>query len=186
MKNDKVRIPKFFYELFGGEQFKSELTIIITFTIFSATVVGLLTIDYWSTLKWYQQLVLFLLYIDIAGGVIANLTYGTDIHYHKSPVARWTFIAIHVQPLLVAWIVGSSMPIAFSVWSYTIVSAIVVNLIRTMPFQRTFAGALLTSGLIGLFFIGHELEQVIFIIYMMYMMKVIYSFAVYHHKGDLK
>lgn len=184
MSDAKIRIPKFFHELFGSEQLKSELALVIFFTVFSASVVGILTIDYWVAHKWYQQLVLFLLYIDIAGGVIANLTIGTDIHYHKSSVARWTFIAIHIQPILGAWIAGSSMTVSFSVWFYTILSAIIVNLLRTKAYHRTLAGVLLMSGLIGLFFIRHGLEEVIFILYMMFMVKVIYSFAVSHHNEE--
>ncbi|GGE68511.1 hypothetical protein [Priestia taiwanensis] len=181
----KVKIPTFFHELFGSQQSKSEFVLVIAFTIVSTSVVGLFTLDYWAGLQWYQQLILLLLYLDIAGGVIANLTSGTDQHYHERPRARWIFIAIHVQPLLCTLLLGSSTWISVAVWCYTIVVASIINILRTANFHRTLAGCFVTVSLIGLFFTGNELEEAIFILYMMYMIKVIYSFAV-HHNGSVR
>ncbi|MCR6107407.1 hypothetical protein HXA34_13960 [Salipaludibacillus agaradhaerens] len=181
MNEEKVNIPKFFHELFGTEQKKSDLAIVIFFTVLSGIIVSVVTKDFLMALTWYQNIVLFLLYIDIAGGVIANFTFGTDTYYQTRPLGRWVFIAIHIQPVLCAWVLGGSMALAFSVWGYTIASAIAINLLRRMSFQKALAGALLTLGLIGIVLISERIENILLIIYMMFMIKVIYSFAVAHH-----
>ncbi|UTR15432.1 hypothetical protein MM221_02220 [Salipaludibacillus sp. LMS25] len=184
MKDSKVDIPKFFHELFGTEQIKSELVIVIIFTLVSGLVVGVVTRDYLVELTWYQKILIFLLYIDIAGGIVANFTFGTDTYYQTRPLGRWVFIAIHIQPVLCAWVLGGSMTIAFGIWCYTIACATVANVLRAMPFQRVLAGALLTLGLIGIVSISHMVGNMLVIIYMMYMIKVIYSFSVHYHSAE--
>lgn len=181
----KIKIPKFFHELFGKEQLLIEVILVVLFTIVSAVAVGYMTKGYWTTLKWYQMFVLWLLYQDIAGGVIANLSMGTDLHYSHLPKGRLVFISIHVQPLLLGWIVPGDFIISFGVWGFTICSALLVNSMLGKAYQRTVAGTLMTTGLIGLILLGNSLSNIIIIIYMMYMIKVIFSFAVFHRKEGL-
>ncbi|MCR6111459.1 hypothetical protein HXA35_14005 [Bacillus sp. A301a_S52] len=185
MNERHVNIPRFFHELFGTEQKKSDLAIVIIFTVLSAIIVSVMTKDFLKELTWYQNIILFLLYIDIAGGVVANFTFGTDTYYQTRPLGRWMFIAIHIQPVLCAWILGGEMALALSVWGYTIACAIAVNLLRTMSFQKVLAGALLTFGLIGIVSVGDRIENILLFIYMMFMIKVIYSFAVAHHSEEV-
>lgn len=175
-----IKIPKFFHELLGPEQVIGDLVLVLAFTLGSALVVGYLTYDDWSQLEIYQMAVLGLLYLDIAGGVLANLTRGTDLYYAGLPKARLVFIAIHIQPIILGFLVQGGLTIGMGVWFYTILGALILNHLRKHPVQRTLAGTLMASGLMGLLLAGDGLNPLVIIIYMLYMIKVLFSFSVFH------
>ncbi|MFZ5987713.1 MAG: hypothetical protein ACOYWZ_11390 [Bacillota bacterium] len=175
-----VMIPKFFHELFGEKQNIIELLLIIAFTIVSAITVGMITLKEWQQYAWYQLIVLVLLYLDIAGGVIANLTFSTNRHYQDRPKARLVFIAIHVQPLIIGFVLQTGLWICVVVWAYTIVSALIVNALNELSIQRSVGGLLMTIGLMGLFLLGQGTQLLILIILLLFIIKVIFSFAVNH------
>lgn len=182
-----VSIPSFFHELFGKKQILSELLMVIVFTVGATAFMAWQNVSVWQNYSFIQNVVLWLLYLDITGGVIANLTHGTNSHYNAHPKGRWIFIAIHVQPLLLAFVLSSSMSIAIGVWAYTIVSASLINLLRSRRDHRTLAGVLMTGGLIALYSVGSTLPPLIVVLYALYLIKVIFSFAVNHTmevKGD--
>jgi hypothetical protein len=83
-----IQIPKFLHELFGTQQNRSELILIILFTITSTLLVAWFTSPYWQTLTWVQSLVLWLLFLDISGGVVANLSEGTNNYYNDRLKSR--------------------------------------------------------------------------------------------------
>jgi hypothetical protein len=175
-----IQIPKFLHELFGTQQNRCELVLILLFTIFSTLGVAWFTAPYWQTLTWYQNLVLWLLFLDICGGVVANLSEGTNNYYNARPNARWLFIAIHIQPLLLAVVLESPIQVALAVWLYTLFSASLVNRLRAMVYHRLLAGSLLATAIIIYILSGVSLPIPITLIYILYMMKVIYSFSVDH------
>lgn len=177
-----IKIPKFFHELFGSHQLTSELLLILCFTLTSTLLVAWTTTPYWITLKWYQNMVLWLMFLDITGGVVANLSGGTNSHYNTHAKGRWLFIAIHIQPLLIASVLQSPMTIAVAVWLYTIISASIINLVREKVYHRLLAGCFYALGLIIFILSGLSLPHPIAVLYLLYMMKVIYSFSVNHDK----
>lgn len=179
-----IRIPKFFHELFGHHQQKSELILILLFTATTTAIVAWFTSTYWLELKWYQNLTLLLLFLDISGGVVANLSKGTNNYYNVHPKSRWVFISIHIQPLILAAILQSPMQIAVIVWLYTILSACLLNSLRGKAYQRLLAGTLYSIAIIGYVLSDISLPLPISLIYLLYMMKVIYSFSV-DHSGEV-
>lgn len=176
----KIRISKSLQELFGEEQTPMELLITVVFSASTLAIISVVTRDYWQNLKWYQLLILLLLYIDISGGVVANLSAGTNQYYVNKPKMRWIFIAIHIQPLLLSWVLQSSMMVALLVWGYTMLSTFLVNLFQGKAFQRTLAAALFGVAILFFFLMDFGLPPVISIIYIFYMFKLIYGFGVNH------
>lgn len=176
----KIKIPKAFHELFGEEQIKAELLIIIVFAVFSFLALLIGTQEEWINLPWYKMVLLFLLLLDILGGVAANLSAGTNQYYLNKPGKRWIFIAIHIQPFLFAWIFQSDFLTAFLVWAYTIGSSAIINLLQGKEYQRILAGALLGFGILAFVLIDFDLPKIISTIYMLYMFKLIYGFPVDH------
>ena len=179
-----IRIPKFFHELFGTHQQPSELILIIIFTVTVTFAAAWSTAPYWLELKWYQNLVLWLLFLDISGGVVANLSTGTNNHYNAHPKGRWIFISVHIQPLILAAVLQSPMIIAVAIWVYTILSASLINALRKKVYHRLLAGTLYATAIIGYVLSDISLPLPISLIYLLYMMKVIYSFSV-DHTGEV-
>jgi len=175
-----ILIPKFFHELFGTEQRLSELILILIFTVTATLVTALSTTTYWQSLSGFQNFVLWLLFLDISGGVVANLSFGTNNHYKELPKGRWLFIAVHIQPLILAAVLQSPMLIAIVIWLYTVLSASLINCLRQKIYHRLLAGALYSFAIIGYVLSDISLPSPISLIYLLYMMKVIYSFSVDH------
>ena len=141
------------------------------------------TSDYWLTLKWYQATILWLLFLDIAGGIVANLSIGTNDYYNANPKKRWIFIAVNMQPLILAVVLQSTFSIAVGVWGYTIVSASIVNMLRRKTYHRLLASGLFAAAIIGYILLEISLPLPITLVYLLYMMKLIVCFAV-EYPGD--
>lgn len=181
--NNKIKIPKALHELFGEEQIKSELLITIVFAVVSFVVLIFGTQAEWIGLVWYKLVLLFLLLIDVLGGVAANLSAGTNQYYLKNSTKRWIFIAIHFQPFIFAWLLQSDFMAAFMVWAYTISASTTINLLQGKQYQRILAGALLGFGIMAFILLNFQLPKVVTIIYMLYMFKLIYGFSVNHQRA---
>jgi len=176
-----IRIPKFFHELLGEQQTKASMIIILLFVVLSGTILGFVTFHEWSSLPLIKLLFSWLLFVDIAGGVIANLTRGTDTYYSERPMLRWIFISIHVQPILLAWSFNSSIASATYIWFYTIFTTVVLNICRGLKFQRELAGSFL--GISFIIILTFQSTQALFvtILHLFYVVKVIYNFSVQHY-----
>lgn len=175
-----IKIPTFFHEILGESQTKIELITIMCFAVVATATVLYGTMSEWTSLSALKLSVLILLYFDISGGVIANLSYGTNQHYKVSVKRRLIFIAIHIQPLLLSLVFSNSWWICFSVWGYTIISSLLVNQFYGHPSQKIIGGLMLFIGLIGLQLIPANIVA-LQIILMLFMIKVIYSFSVDHY-----
>ncbi len=175
-----IKIPKFFFEILGETQTKIELIAIMLFAVLATTAALYGTMTEWTNLGVLKICILILLYFDISGGVIANLSYGTNNHYKVSVKRRLIFIAIHIQPLLISLVFANSWWLCFSVWGYTIISALIVNQLYGHPSQKIIGGFMLFVGLIGLQLMPAS-NVALQILLMLFMIKVIYSFSVDHY-----
>lgn len=179
-----IKIPTFFHELFGEYQTKSSLIIIALFVIISGITIGVLGYDDWSKLSFIKQLVSWLLLLDISGGVVANLTKGTDIFYQQSPNKRWIFIAVHIQPLILSWSMNVSFNYSLMIYVYTLISAVLLNHIKEYNSQNLIAGSLTALGLLMVIYFGQNIPFFASSLFILYIFKVLFSFSVFHHKGE--
>ncbi|WP_280770182.1 hypothetical protein [Salipaludibacillus daqingensis] len=179
-----IKIPKFFHEILGEFQTKSSLLVIALFLLISGFTLGLLTYEEWRGLSLLKQIVICLLFLDISGGVIANLTRGTDIFYKQRPRMRWIFIAIHIQPIILSWAMEISIYYGLIICGYTLVSATFLNLIRSYSIQNLIAGGLTGLGLLIVAYYSHTTPLFVSTLFLFYIFKVLYSFSVFHHRGS--
>lgn len=170
-----IKIPKFFHEILGEYQNKSDLRLIILFVLFSGIGIAFIFQEDWRTLSYFRQLILLLLFLDISGGVLSNLTLGTSNFYENRPKARIVFIAIHIQPLLIAWTLGSAIYLAITLWIYTLISALISNHLKCRSYHRVLCGFFTA---IGICIAASEPEMLPRILYLYYVVKVLYNFSV--------
>jgi hypothetical protein len=178
-----INIPKFFHEILGEKQVKIELLFIFLLTAITTSFLFIFYHDFLKTLPIFNQSILFILTLDISGGVIANLTYGTDRFYSKSKKARKIFIAIHIQPLLIFLLAKSPLWIAFILWAYTIFCALILEVLKDHPSQKVFAGFDFMIATIILFAFESSLSPFVFFLMLLFLFKVLYSFSVNHYLG---
>lgn len=176
-----LRIPTFFHELFGESQTILSMVLIACFVTLSALLLSLLYAPQLLALPLIKQLVLLLLYLDISGGVISNLTVGTDRYYNQRSKARRIFIAIHIQPLLLAWALEGSLSLAFILTAYTVSTAFLLNHHRHHTEHRVFCGM---ASALGLILAILEANPLLSSLYAFYVIKVLYNFSVYHERSQ--
>jgi hypothetical protein len=179
-----IKIPQFFHEILGEKQRKIDLIFILLFTTLGTAFLFLFDKDFLSTLSIFKQTMLLLLTLDITGGVIANLTYGTDQFYQKRKKARIIFIAIHIQPLLIFLLAKMPLWIGLILWAYTIFCAIILELLKNNPSQKVFAGFDFFIGLVLLFSFQNSLTPFVSFLMLLFLFKVLYSFSVNHHTEE--
>lgn len=178
-----IKIPKFFHEILGEEQKKIELILIMIFAILSSVFLVLFYYDSLAELPFLNQMVLILLTLDITGGVVANLSYGTDHYYSTRKQARYVFIAIHIQPILIFIFAQLPLWIGLVLWAYTILCALILERYKNNQSQKVLAGFTFFTGLLIVFGLQNILTTFVLVIMLLYLFKVLYSFSVNHHHG---
>ena len=179
-----IKIPKFFNEILGETQKKIELICIILFSLISTIFLFTYYKETLILLPLLNQAILLLLTLDITGGVIANLSFGTDRYYSERKNARLVFIAIHIQSLLIFLFAKLPIWIGIMLWGYTIICALILEKLKNHPSQKVFAGITLFIGLGILFIFETQLTSFISLLMFLFLFKVLYSFSVNHHIGD--
>ena len=180
------KVPKFFREILGKETTLMEVMIIIIFTLLASSSVLIITANEWQVLKIYQIIVLVILVLDIYGGVIANFTYSTNEYYSNgSNKRRLIFLAIHIQPIILTLVLGEFLMASLTVWSITIVGALIVNSYKGRNIQQVIGGLIMVINLLIVILFLSYLPKYLLILYMFYVIKVCFSFAVDHYaKGE--
>lgn len=175
-----MQIPSFFHDVFGEQNSPFELFGIIGFGIAASSLVFSLHPDVWQNLPLWRVVLLGILTLDIFSGCVANFSHGTSKFYATRPRNRLAFIALHVQPIIIAFLLGSGMQAAMFIWGYTIVAAFIVNALHKRSIQTFVAGLLVSSG-IFLFLQLFNLDGFLTSIFLLFLVKVSYSFAVNHY-----
>ena len=179
-----IRIPSFLHDILGESQTVGEL---LTIGILSVGITSTLYVAFPEMARdlpiWRSTLV-YLLILDIVAGCVANFTRSTNNHYSRRSKERWIFIAVHVHLPVIAGLLGTGLGHALMVWGYTIVSAIMVNALNGSRFQLFTAGSLLVVGM-AIAVLSVEIPNYLLLISLLFMLKVLFSFAVDHYHQEV-
>jgi hypothetical protein len=182
MERKMVRIPRVFIELLGEEQRSVDLFIVGAFTLVMTVALGGLASSLLFSLVWWKIVLILLLIADISGGVVANFTRGTNDFYADRPRLRIIFLLIHVQPLVIAWFINQNILPVLAVWGYTILAGFIVNAFAHHPSQPIVGVLLLSVGWLLLAFLAGSLPFLMTAVLGLFMLKLIYAFAVNHYE----
>ncbi len=175
-----VRIPPFLHDVFGESQTIGELLAVVLFGVGLATLLFVAFPEMTLRLSLWRSVLAYMLVLDIFAGCAANFTRSTSNHYAARSKGRLVFIAVHIHLLLVAWLLEIAYWHAVVVWGYTIAGALVVNALKGNRFQLFVAGMLLTAG-IAIAVLGMDVPKYFLVISLLFMVKVLFSFAVDHY-----
>lgn len=178
---EKIKVPDLFQELFGKKTTKIELGLSLIFAVLMTALLMAVTYAEWSSVALWRQLLIALIAVDIAGGMIANVSYGTNAYYRTNKKARLIFITIHIQPVLLALLLGSSFGIALTVTLYTMAAALIVNYLSDYPAQRVVGATLALAGIIVLVLGARGVPELLMVLFAFHIFKVVYAFAVDHY-----
>lgn len=174
MRANKIKVPKAFHEILGEENTAEQIIFILS----SGTVITIL-ICYlaYGTLAHWQLMLLAVLAIDIAGGVVSNMSRGTSVYYARRPGLRWIFIGIHLLQPLCMWLLFPQ-ELRSIVWVSvgTLTATAIVNLIQTAAMQRMTAAFFMV--LLFMYLISLTLPMVLHILLVLFIIKLVMAFAV--------
>lgn len=176
-----VRIPKYLQELFGQEISLVELGITLLGMFVLSSLLLITTLEVWTQLPLWRQILVILIILDITGGIFANLSYSTNQYYRKDSKARRFFILIHVQPMILTFLLNTAYEISIIVTLYTMLAAFIVNALISHPAQRMVGAAFAVIGISFLLLTAQETPTLLLALFVMHMGKVIYCFAVDHY-----
>ena len=175
-----IRIPPFLHDVLGESQTVGEVLAIVAFGVGLTTLLFIGFPEMTQGLPLWRSAIAYLLVVDIFAGCVANFTYSTSNHYAAHNKKRLIFIAVHIHILIVAWLLGVDFLPAFVIWGYTIAAALVVNALKENRRQLFVAGVLLATG-ISVTVLWIETPKYFLVISLLFMMKVMFSFAVDHY-----
>jgi len=182
IQNKKIQVHKFLVELFGRVTTVFDLLAII---ISSISFAGLTLLLKWNAdISNFKLVILTILALDIAGGVIANFTNGTNNYYSESLRKRYLFIFFHLlQPSILIWIFPSELLAILGVSLFTLTSSIVVLNIKKQYNQRIIAVTLLLFSLFLSTLLNYS-DPLTEIVMQLFSIKLILAFSVNWNLSD--
>ncbi len=172
----EIKIPKALQELHGERARIS--TLILTY-LSAFLCAGLAA---WQLLQaniplWRAALGA-LIFLDIGGGVVANLSNATNQYYQQHSKMRLPFLALHIiHPAVMAALFPSALPYFICVMIFTLAAAFGVNAVRDSELQQNLAALLVSAGC-GLAFLFQVPVNVLYLFAPLFMVKLILGFAV--------
>jgi hypothetical protein len=145
MQNKKIKVPKYLHELHG--EYPDIFT--LTGTYLASLISGILVIVFTNNLglPFWKSILLFVLYADIAGGVISNFSSSTKDYYRTNKNLRLPFIFMHlIHPVLFILLFPHFADYFIYVGLFTILACLIVNRIKQIEIQLTTAMFFFLSG----------------------------------------
>lgn len=177
-----IKIPKALREFFGVEVTLFELTLILITTVVLSALLLVTTFNEWHHLSLWRIIFLALITIDEAGGVISNFSFSTNLYYKTRSKARIKFILIHIQPLIMAFLLRDAYLLSIAVIVYTTISALVINALYKYPAQRMVGVTFMVLGVATLLLTADDKPVLLLALFSIHMFKVIYAFSVDHYQ----
>ncbi|MCC5979736.1 MAG: hypothetical protein JJU21_16875 [Salinarimonas sp.] len=140
-----IAVPTWLHELHGTHSTRRDLALVhgCAWGV-TALIAGLAVAE---GLPPWKVALLALLVVDIAGGVVSNVTPGTNAHYNASRRARVVFLALHVlQPAVLIWL--------FPAWAGPVAGVAILTLLTAFAIEfagrRASAAPVALSAAVGL------------------------------------
>lgn len=177
-----MELPKFLHELHGERSRVSTLVAVYLAGLICAGVVAWqLALD--GQPVWKTILGAFI-FLDIGGGVVANLSSSTSRYYRERPKLRLPFLALHViHPAALALLFPSAMPYFIYTGIVTLAGAVLVNAVKDAELQQNQAALLIAVGCAFSFCFRLDLP-ILYLFTPLFLVKLILGFAV--RRPDVK
>jgi hypothetical protein len=182
MQDKKIQVHKFLVELFGRVTTAFDMLAIIISSISFAALTLLLKWD--TDISNFKLVILTVLALDIAGGVIANFTKGTNNYYSESLRKRYMFVFFHLlQPSILIWIFPNEFLAILGVSLFTLASSVIVLNIKKQYNQRIIAVTLLLFSLFLSTLLNYS-DPLTKMIMQLFSVKLILAFSVNWDSND--
>lgn len=174
---NSIKIPRSLHKVHGEQATLWELVLVHSLSVVAS--VFLLVISPGANFDLVKSILLFLLTYDLIGGVVANFSEGTSRYYAESAQRRFKFLILHLlQPAVMCYLFKDQVHLVLIVSSYVIVSAIIVNYLKSIRHQLTISGTLVVLGLFILQFYGANASLTVQFLLAAFLIKLPLAWAV--------
>lgn len=181
-EKQKRKVPPFLHPLFGRDTTEFDLLAILLVAFSCGASSQYL--DGQEDLSSLKKSILLLLALDLGGGVIANMTSGTNQYYESSLQKKYLFLLIHfLQPLLLAWVFPMDLPLILVTSMYTIIGSILIIKIGITSIQRVAAISLTSLGILLVFLLPYK-NPILQGMFILFILKLVLSFSVNWTKNE--
>jgi len=176
MKNT-VQIPKFLHEFHGARSNWEDITSIHVLAFFTTVICLVLAND--SALQLWQKCLLGVLAYDLAGGVMANFSYATNLYYDASQKRRLVFLSLHfLQPIALMLVFPDYYAGVLIFSGLIIASSFMVNAVKN-PQRQLIMGVLFSvMGCILVLSTGLYLTPVLQLLLVVFFIKLPFAFSI--------
>lgn len=172
-----LTVPKFLHELHGERANLLNFVLVYVVGVLTAIISMLELIP--KNIELWKLIVVFLLFTDITGGVISNMSFSTNNYYQKRPKLKMIFIFAHIiQPLLFSIMFIEYWPYMLFIYLLTMVSCFILYNISNKDIQRTIGSVFIIIGIVGTIYLFDFELLSIMLIGILYMLKLILGFSV--------
>ena len=176
MKDRIINIPKAFHELHGENSKLSSIILVYLAAIVVTSIFIVLLIP--QNLPIWKYILVGLVYFDIAGGVVANLSSSTNQYYQRKKNLRFIFLFLHIlQPFALYVVFPKYLNYFVFIFLFTSSSSLIVNLIKNTEFQQNIAGFFIVVGIVISFIFNIDLI-ILYSVAPLFMIKLILGFSV--------
>jgi hypothetical protein len=177
----KLKVPNLFRIFHGQETNIAELLLIYGIAIAAPVIVYFTTRSVLPELPWWITLLLFVIVADLAGGIIANLTYGATAFYEKRQWRKAVFILLHAaHPAVIYLLTREQLPFLVYTAGITLLFSFITAFAFRQPRQQFF-GFISVCIAVAFGFILFGTAPFYRVVSILYMLKLIYSFSVDHY-----
>lgn len=177
----KLKVPKLFRILHGKETNIAELLLIYGIAISTPVILYFTTRSGLPALSRWRTLLLFFIVADLAGGIIANLSYGTTAFYEKRQWRKAVFILFHAaHPAAIYLLTKEQLPFLIFTAGITILFSFITAFAFRQPRQQFF-GFIAVCVSVAFGFILFGATPFFRVVSILYMLKLVYSFSVDHY-----
>jgi len=174
--NRIIEVPKYLHELHGERTSRLDLLATYLVAIVATTLIVYMGLD--LSLPFYKFILLGVLAFDIAGGVTANFTSGTQHFYSKKSKLRYRFISLHVlHPSILMFVFPGSYIYIIILSVFTLIVIALLNGIKNESNQRVLASFFTVIG-VTLSFVMEISEPIVQLMMVLFIIKLIISFSI--------
>ena len=172
----EIEVPKILHEIHGEKT--TLLNFILTYLVgISIGLIVILSLRN-NELPIWKIILVFIVYIDVAGGVISNLSSSTNQYYQKRKILNLLFPILHViQPLIMLFVFPKDYKYLIFIAVYTISFSYILKLLRKAEDQQSIASVAVIFGTVISLLIPVQI-QVIYSFGLLFMIKIVLGFSV--------
>jgi hypothetical protein len=172
----EIDLPKFLHDLHSERTRVSTLIVVYLSALICAGVAA------WQIAATGQPVwkTIFgaFIFMDIGGGVVANLSSSTNRYYQKRLKLRLPFLALHViHPAALALLFPSEIGYFIVAGAVSLTSAFIVNAVKDGELQQNLAALLVAAGCAFSFCFRLDLP-ILYLFAPLFLVKLVLGFAV--------